>query len=100
MTIVIQCAASKRPAAGHLLSKRNKHINFVAHPEIAPADPTHEYARPDDLCETGLTWRQVLLNYNGDTQGNPLGLYPAYRLYDNKIYGRLVERFGVRKVYI
>jgi hypothetical protein len=31
---------------------------------------------------------------------NPLGLYPAYRLYGNPVYERLVDRFGLQKVYI
>ena len=31
---------------------------------------------------------------------NPLGLYPAYRLYRNPIYERLVDRLGLQNVYI
>jgi hypothetical protein len=33
-------------------------------------------------------------------RNNPLGLYPAYRLYENGAYGRLVEAFGLENVYI
>jgi hypothetical protein len=29
-----------------------------------------------------------------------LGLYPAYQLYKNNTYGRLMNRFGLQKVYI
>jgi hypothetical protein len=101
MIIVIQCAASKRLGAGHLVSASGKPVVFVAQPLLAPADPAHEYARPDDLFRTGLSWRRVLLSYNEtEKTNNPLGLYPAYRLYDNLTYERLVERFGVRNVYI
>ncbi|HTE85646.1 MAG TPA: hypothetical protein VK821_13025, partial [Dehalococcoidia bacterium] len=31
---------------------------------------------------------------------NPLGLCPAHRLYENPTYGRLVDRFGEKRVYI
>ncbi len=100
MIVVIQCAASKRPDAGHLVAASGKLVDFVAHPQIAPANPDRVYARPDDLCEDGTTWRQLLLRYNDDPGGNPLRLYPAYQLYENKVYGRLVDRFGSGSVYI
>jgi hypothetical protein len=98
--VVIQCAARKRPGAGHLLSANRTPVLFVADPEAAPADPAHEYARPDDPSGTGLSWSQVLLKYNAETKSNPLGLYPAYQLYLHKTYQRLVERFGLEKVYV
>jgi hypothetical protein len=58
------------------------------------------YARPDDLCEDGISWRQVSLKYNDDPCSNPLRLYSAYQFYDNIAYGRLVDRFGLRNAYI
>jgi hypothetical protein len=58
------------------------------------------YARPDDLSDSGLSWRKVLLKYNEASDGNPLRLYPAYQLYENKVYGRLVDRLGMQNVYI
>jgi hypothetical protein len=100
LIVVIQCAASKRPGAGHLASASGKPAVFVAQPEAAPADPALVYARPDDPYDTRLSWRQVLLEYNDDATKNPFGLLPAYRLYGNRTYGRLVDRFGVKKVYI
>ncbi len=101
MIIVIQCAAGKRPGAGYLVSASGKPVVFVAQPLLAPADPAREYARPDGPSLTGLSWRNVLLSYNEtEKTDNPLGLYPAYRLYDNLIYERLVEHFGLRNVYI
>ena len=100
MIVVIQCAASKRPDAGHLVAASGKRVDFVAHPQIAPRDPDRVYARPDDRRQDGISWRQHLLKYNDDPGGNPLRLYPAYQLYDNRAYGRLVDRFGLRNVYI
>jgi hypothetical protein len=100
MIVAIQCAASKRPDAGHLLTAYGKPVEFVAKPQMAPADSSRVYARPDDLSENGMSWRQVLLKYNREATGNPLRLYPAYRLYENKAYGRLVDRFGMHNVYI
>ena len=99
MIVVIQCAASKRPDAGHLVTANGKPVDFVADPQAAPADASHVYARPDDLSDTGI-WRTVLSRYNQQPGGNPLGLYPAYQLYENKVYRGLVERFGVQNVFI
>jgi hypothetical protein len=100
MIIVIQCAASKRSGAGHLLSATGKPIVFVADPDAAPIDASYFYARPDDPSETGLSWREALLKYNEGAGTNALGLYPAWQLYENRTYGRLVDRFGLNKVYI
>jgi hypothetical protein len=100
MIIVIQCAASKRSGAGHLVSASGKPVIFVADPNAAPADPDHDYARPDDPSGSGLSWRQVLVQYNMEAEDNPLGLYPAYRLYQNGLYEQLIDRFGSQKVYI
>ena len=41
-----------------------------------------------------------MLEYNEEPNNNPLGLCPAYQLYENRTYGHLVEVFGVRNVYI
>jgi len=100
MIVVIQCAATKRPNAGRRVSAGSRPVGFVAEPESAPADSTAIYARPDDLSDSGKSWRDVLLEYNERAGDNPLRLYPAYELYQNQMYGRLVERFGRQKVYI
>jgi hypothetical protein len=100
MIVVIQCAASKRSDAGHLLLRDGKPVCFVAHPESAPTNNVRVYARPDDLSDTGKSWRSLLLEYNEAPSSNPLGLFPAYQLYENRTYGRLVDRLGVQKVYI
>jgi hypothetical protein len=44
--------------------------------------------------------RKVLEDYNEKPDHNPLGLYPACGLYENKTYERLVDRFGASNVYI
>jgi hypothetical protein len=100
MIIVIQCAASKQLGAGHLVSSNGTPVDFVADPQAAPPRSGRVFARPDDISDERIPWRHVLLKYNQDTKANPLGLYPAYQLYENRIYGRLVDRFGLQKVYI
>jgi hypothetical protein len=52
------------------------------------------------LREDGISWRHFLRKYNDDAGGNPLHLYPAYQLYENRAYGRLVGRYGLRNVYV
>lgn len=73
---------------------------FVADPQAAPAKPGQIYASPDDPSDCGKPWRQVLLNYNRQSEGNAFGLYPAWQLYENRVYERLVDCFGVHKVLI
>jgi hypothetical protein len=91
MIVVIQCAASKRSGAGHLLSAAGKPVSFVADPDGAPTDASCIYARPDDPSETRLSWRQALRKYNEEAGTNPLGLYPPWQLYQNRTYGRFVD---------
>jgi hypothetical protein len=100
MIAVIQCAARKRSGAGHLVSATGKRVVFVAEPGTARADPGDLFARPDDPSDWGVSWRQVLLKYNREPEDNPLGLCPAWQLYENGAYGRLVERLGLQNVYI
>jgi hypothetical protein len=100
MIVVMQCAAAKRPDAGYLRTTEGKPVVFVANPEAAPHVPGKVYARPDDLSDRGVSWRQVLLDYNARPAENPLGLLAAYRLYGNPVYERIVDQFGVEKVYI
>jgi hypothetical protein len=99
MIVVIQCAGSKAHDAGHLLTAAGKPVLFFAHPEIAPADDAYVYARPDDDAGNGKSWRDVLLEYNRKSD-NPYGLLPAYRLYGNPVYRRLVDTLGIGSVYI
>ena len=100
MIVIIQCAARKPGDAGHLVTDACKPVDVVAHPQAAPADASRIYARPDDPSDHGVSWRQVLLDYNRRPDGNPLGLYAAYQLYEEKVYVRLAERFGLENVFI
>lgn len=99
MILVIQCASRKRPAAGRLETLDGRKVLFVADPRSAPLDDTIVFARPDDASDRGSSWRDVLLDYNQNPE-NPLGLFPAWKLYDNPVYGRLVASVGVDNVYI
>lgn len=99
MIVVIQCAGSKQHAAGRLRTANGKPVIFVAQPEQAPRDSC-VYAKPDDLSDTGVPWRQVLLDYNSRGK-NTLGLCQAYRLYRNPIYARLYKNDrGLKKMCI
>jgi hypothetical protein len=98
--VIIQCAATKHAEAGRMKSADSKSVVFVAEPKSAPPPRAHSYARPDDMFDAGKSWREALLDYNRRAKSNPLGLYPAYRLYKNQIYERLVDRLGLNNVYI
>ena len=100
MIIVIQCAATKRQGAGCLVSAGGRKVIFVAKPEAAPAHSACLYVRPDDPSGDGRSWRETLLEYNQMPGNNPLNLYPAFRLYENPTYARLVDAFGEANVYI
>ena len=99
--VVIQCAASKQPTAGHLKRSDGRKVMFVAKPGEVPATPSCVYARPDDCADTGFSWRKELQRYNREQAAdNPLGLLPAWRLYQNSIYELLYRKFGVDNFYI
>ncbi len=99
MKIVIQCAGSKN-ACGNLRTAEGKRVLFVANPDIAPLSQEYFYARPDDISDDARhSWRERLLAYIRSGQ-NPDNLLPAYRLYKNPVYQKLVERFGAETIYI
>jgi hypothetical protein len=77
MIAVIQCAAGKRLDAGRLTAPAGMPVEFVAHPQLAPADPSKVYARPDDVSEHGGSWREVLRRYNQQPEDNPCHLSRA-----------------------
>ena len=99
MIAIIQCAASKRAGAGRLQTIGGQPVEFIADPQSGPINPACTYARPDDPSDQGPSWRRVLLKYN-ETNNNPFGLCSAYRLYKNETYERLVDRLGMKQVYI
>lgn len=103
MIVVIQCAATKRQDAGHLKTRDGNSVLFVADPSLAArANPSSVilYARPDDLSDTGQTWREQLLHYNQDPGSNQLGLHRAIDLYLNPSYARLAKEVGATKTFI
>lgn len=100
MIVVIQCAAKKRAGAGYFRTEQDKNLYFVADPRLAPASGEFVYARPDDASAAGPSWRDLLLQYNACPNGNPFGLLPAFELYENETYRRLVYKFGTAKTFI
>jgi hypothetical protein len=99
MIVVIQCAATKSPRAKRLHTVGGREVLFVASPADAPKQPDCVYARPDDLAGAGQTWRQFVSDYNQRAE-NPLALLPAYQLYENPVYQRLVTKFGISNVLV
>ncbi len=100
MIVVIQCAAGKKPNAGHLRRGNGRKVMFVANPGIAPPDESRSYAKPDDMCDTTTSWRTVLRDYNANPGHNPLGLSQAWQLYENKVYKLLADHCGLERLYI
>lgn len=100
MIVVIQCAARKRADAGCLRTRDGKKVLFVADPGAAPAVDDVQYARPDDFAYGGETWRDALLAYNRNPDGNPLGLLPAFELYQNEAYRKLAAKIRPEKLFI
>lgn len=99
LTVVIQCAAAKRPDAGHLVGEDGKPITFVARPDQAPKTKDLLCRRPDDQAHDGRTWRAHLLDYNRREERN-LGLLPAWQLYKPSVYSELAGAFGVENLFI
>ncbi len=107
MIAVIQCAASKNPQAGYLRTHGGQRVMFVAKPDQARQerpDDTLVYARPDDLSDTGQSWRTWLCDYNRKYRANPghnpLGLLPAWELYKPQEYKMLKCHCGLDRFYI
>ena len=98
--VVIQCAASKQPNAGHLQTGNGRKVMFVAQPDLAPENADYIYACPDGRADTGLSWRQELLGYIREPADNPVGLLPAWQLYKNPTYGLLYRKYGPDNLYI
>lgn len=77
---------------------------FVAKPDAAPADTSQLYARPDDVSDTGESWRTVLREYNEEYNvapgTNPHCLLPAWQLYKNRTYKILADHCDLGRLYI
>ena len=101
LAVVIQCAARKDPRAGHLVDENGSRALFVGQPAEAPDNRSVVYRRPDDFIRDGRTWRDKLLEYNNrHGEDNPMGLLPAWQLYDRPVYRQLVHALGAENVFI
>ncbi len=104
LTVVIACAGTKAPSRGHLTLGNGQRVKFVADPREAPRSASITYKHPDDIAHSGLSWRDVLVEYNRAPARNPLGLLPAWRLYEPphfpRVYSDLVEAYGLENVFI
>ena len=99
MIVVISCAGSKhiKPFSqmGSLKKTNGSPVAFVA------LSMAGDYAHPDDPSGYGMSWREKLLSYNRNSyEANPDNLLPAWKLYKNAIYERLVNEQGEANVYI
>lgn len=100
MIIVVQCAGTKQPTAGHLRTMDGKKVMFVAHPESAPDTPHILYAHPDGPSDQFGTWRDVLQRHNKEEVDNDWSLLPALDLYSNNVYAQLAKQVGYQKSFI
>lgn len=100
MIVVIQCAARKHAAGGYLRRKDGAKVKFVADPLGAPQGEEYAFARPDDISDSGITWREQLVRYNASPGDNQLGLLAASRLYMHPAYRLLEESVGPEKLFI
>ena len=98
--VVIQCAATKRAGAGHLVASDGRAVQIVARPRARATGSYGLFARPDDMAESSCTWRDILAKYNAKGSNDPLGLSPAYRLYSHPIYERLAKFVGLQNFFV
>lgn len=95
MKIVIQCAGRKVRDTGFLNAGDGRRVIFVADPHAYVADASVIYARPDDPSDiAGETWRARLM------REAPVGLLPAWKLYEPTAYAALVSKYGEENVFV
>lgn len=83
-----------------LQTSNGRPVLFVADPSRAPLDHRFAFARPDDLSETGETWREQLVRYNRERPDNPLGLLPASDLYARDVYRKITNYLSPDRTFI
>ena len=74
LIVVIACAGKRAPSRGHLTLENGQRVQFVANPCEAPRSASITYKHPDDVAHSGLSWRDVLVEYNRVPARKPLGL--------------------------
>lgn len=100
MKIVIQCAAKKQHDAGYFTTKHGNEVLFVAKPNLAPPQNGVTHAHPDGLDDDGVSWRDKLIEINEKPEVNRRKLLPAWKLYKNPAYSKLVQTFGHENIFI
>lgn len=100
MIMVLQCAASKMADAGHMRQQDGSKVMFVGNPATAPSARRFVFASPDDVADTGSTWRDELKKYNKKPGNNPWNLLPAWKLYQNPTYALAAKAQGLDKLFI
>lgn len=100
MKIVIQCAAKKQPDAGYFTTKHGNEVLFVAKPNSAPPRNGVTHAHPDSFDDDGVSWRDRLIEINEKPDVNGRKLLPAWKLYKNPAYGKLVQAFGHDNIFV
>ena len=98
--VVIQGGEERAASAGHMVLADGRRVVFVAEPGMAPSEPDIAYRRPDDRADGVQTFRDALVAYNGAPEDNPLGLLPAWRLYEEDAYRALAEGIGAENLFI
>ena len=100
MIVVIQGSANRQSGAGRIKTRNGQPVLFVADPTRAPDDAGVCHARPDAPSNFCISWRKLLASYNANPRDNPLGLLPAYKLYQDEVYAQLVAKLGAKQVFI
>lgn len=100
MIAVIQCAANKRVDAGYFHHANGRAVQFVADPSKITSSDRYVFARPDDIAREGVSWRDLLVQYNLSPNKNPYALLPAIDLYTNECYRKLASKVGRGNTYI
>lgn len=98
--VVFPGGEEKAANAGHMVLPDGRRVVFVAEPGMAPSEEDIAYRRPDDRADGIQTFRDALLAYNGAPQDNPLGLLPAWRLYEEDAYRALADGVGTENLFI
>ncbi|MYB37262.1 MAG: hypothetical protein F4Y26_07755 [Gammaproteobacteria bacterium] len=98
--VVIQGGEEKVADAGCMVLPDGRRVVFVAEPGVAPSEPETAFRRPDDRADGIQTFRDALVVYNGTPEDNPLGLLPAWRLYEDDAYRTLAEGLEPDNLFI
>jgi len=98
--VVIQSGPNRQPQAGRIKARNGQPVLFVADPTRAPDDAGICHARPDAPSSFCISWRKLVASYNANPRDNPLGLLPAYKLYQDEVFEQLVGQLGKEQVFI